>query len=320
MAVAMLPLDATAGSPSFTAAQTRQAFSAFLGIAPVGRPVGAVSGVRPGTVTTTVFMSGGGSTTWNVAAHSGVLDTQTSASAGPYAYATDGTDTGAITAANATNPRVDIVYVKVNDNVQDGSGLTSGQVLYLAGTAALSPSPPAVPARGMVLANINVPVSGGGAPTVSWVATQFGATPRGQAYQAVAQSIANGTVVPVTLDTGTGVGTVNIDTMWTSGANTKLTAHTAGKYRISGSVGFSSNATGRRNGAIRLNGSTTLIQTETAVVTAGATTVCPIATFEYPLAVGDYLELVAVQTSGAALLTSVASPFMTFLRAEWCGA
>lgn len=170
MTMNILPLDATAGAPAFTAQQTRQALSALFGVAPTGRPLGATSGVRPGTPSSTVFLSGAGSTTWNVAAHSGVLDTQTSALAGPYSYSTDGSDTGAITAADATNPRVDIVYVKVNDNVQDGSGLTSGVVGYLAGSPAASPSAPATPARAMVLATIAVPKVGAGAPTVSWVA------------------------------------------------------------------------------------------------------------------------------------------------------
>jgi hypothetical protein len=171
--VVMLPLDATSGSPAFTAQQTRQALSVLAGPAPAGRPLGARSGVRLGTPTTTAFLSGTGSTTWNVGAHSGVLDTQTAAAAGPYYYATDGSDTGAITAANASNPRIDILYVKVNDNVQDSSGLTSGQVLYLAGTAAASPTQPATPARGMAIARINVPTSGGGSPTVTWIAPTF---------------------------------------------------------------------------------------------------------------------------------------------------
>jgi hypothetical protein len=174
MAINLLPLDATAGTPAFTAQQTRQALAALFGQAPSGRPLGASSGVRAGTPSTTVFMSGAGSTTWNVAAHAGALDTQTSALAGPYSYATTGGDSGAITAADATNPRVDIVYVKVNDNAQDGSGLTSGTIGYLAGTPAASPSAPATPARAMVLATIAVPKVGAGAPAATWVAPVLG--------------------------------------------------------------------------------------------------------------------------------------------------
>lgn len=170
MAITVLPIDASAGAPAYSSQHTRQAFSAFLGPAPAGRPLGARSGVRQGTPTSTVFLSGAGSMTWNVAAHSGVVDAETAA-AGPYLYATDGTDSGAITAANATNPRVDIVYVQINDADQDASGQRGGAVGYLAGVPAASPVAPAAPARSMVLANLNVPVSG--APTVSWVAPTF---------------------------------------------------------------------------------------------------------------------------------------------------
>lgn len=170
MAIVVLPLDATAGSPVFSAQQTRQALSVLYGAAPSGRPLGATSGVRAGTPATTITLTGAGSMTWNIAAHSGVLDVQTSALAGPYAYATTGGDTGTITAADSSNPRVDIIYVQVSDNALDGSGATTGAVGYLAGTPAASPSAPAAPARSMVLATIAVPRATFGAPTATWVA------------------------------------------------------------------------------------------------------------------------------------------------------
>lgn len=172
MAITVLPINAASGAPAYSAQATRQAFSAFLGAAPVGRPLGAASGVRAGTPSTTVTLTGASATTWNVAAHSGVVDAET-AIAGPYLYATDGSDTGTITAANATNPRIDIIYVQINDTDQDGSGLRGGVVGYLAGTAAATPSAPAAPARSIVLANISVPKAGAGSPAVTWVAPIF---------------------------------------------------------------------------------------------------------------------------------------------------
>jgi hypothetical protein len=51
----------------------------------------------------------------------------------------------AVTAADATNPRIDIVYVN-----------SSGVIAYLAGTAAASPSAPSVPTGGQELAKITV--------------------------------------------------------------------------------------------------------------------------------------------------------------------
>ena len=175
MGIVVLPLDASSGSPSYSAQATRQAFSALMGLAPSGRPLGATSGVRPGTPTTTVTITN--NTTWNVAAHAGVLDVESSPLAAPYMYATTGGDSGTITAANATYARVDIVYVQVSDNVQDSSGSETGAIGYLAGTPAASPTAPATPARSMVLAQITVPAVGGGNPTVSWVAPTWGAVP-----------------------------------------------------------------------------------------------------------------------------------------------
>lgn len=51
----------------------------------------------------------------------------------------------AVTAADATNPRIDIVYVS-----------SLGAITYLAGTAAATPSAPSVPAGGQKIAEINV--------------------------------------------------------------------------------------------------------------------------------------------------------------------
>ena len=171
-------LDASAGSPSYAGADIRGLLSLVAGVAPSGRGLGATSGVRPGTLTTTAFLSGGSNQTWNVSAHGGVIDAETSLTAGPYLYSTDGTDTGTISAANATYARIDILYVQINDSVQDGSGLESGQVLYLAGTAGPSPSAPSPSvspsSRALVLAQINVPAVGGGNPTITWVAPVAG--------------------------------------------------------------------------------------------------------------------------------------------------
>lgn len=51
----------------------------------------------------------------------------------------------AVTAADATNPRIDIVYLS-----------SEGAVSYLAGTAAATPAAPATPTGGLLLAEINV--------------------------------------------------------------------------------------------------------------------------------------------------------------------
>ncbi|WP_459997318.1 hypothetical protein, partial [Paradesulfitobacterium aromaticivorans] len=60
-------------------------------------------------------------------------------------YTPDATPALAVTAADATNPRIDIVYVS-----------SAGVISYLAGTPAASPAAPATPTDGFLLAQISV--------------------------------------------------------------------------------------------------------------------------------------------------------------------
>jgi len=146
----------------------RQAQSVTLAGATAARPLGARSGVRPGTSTSTVTAT---ATAWSCGPFAGVIDAEAAAEAGPYEFAFDATATGTITAADGTNPRTDIIYVQVSDPSEgDGSTVPSVVRGYLAGTAAATPVAPAAPARSFVVAQINVPKAGGGNPTVTWVA------------------------------------------------------------------------------------------------------------------------------------------------------
>lgn len=74
-----------------------------------------------------------------------------------------------LTAAHATLSRIDLVYLRVWDTSVDASGLNQADTVYLAGTASSTPVAP-TPAGTQIyipLANITVPPSGGGSPTVS---------------------------------------------------------------------------------------------------------------------------------------------------------
>jgi hypothetical protein len=146
----------------------RQALGVLLGGASAARPLGGRSGVRPGTS----GLGSATSTTWTVNPHAGALDLEASSAAGPYLYSVDDTsNTGTVTAADATNPRIDLVYVTLNDPAEgDGSSAPGAVFGYAAGVAASSPSAPATPARSMALFTINVPKSGGGSPTTTDVA------------------------------------------------------------------------------------------------------------------------------------------------------
>lgn len=158
--------NAVGGAPSYNGRMLRQLNAVGFAGATAARPLGARSGVRPGTPSTTVTAT---STTWTVQPFAGLLDGQSAAEAGPYAFAFDAVATGAVTAASASIARVDIVYVQVDDpSESDGSTVPAVTRKYLAGTVASTA--PTLPARSILLAHINVPISGGGAPTVTWKA------------------------------------------------------------------------------------------------------------------------------------------------------
>jgi len=98
------------------------------------------------------------------------MDVEVAAECGAYTYANDAVITGAMTAAHATLARVDILWMRVDDPPEDGTSVPAVVGGYTAGTAASTPAAPATPARCMVLGWVNVPASGGGSPTVIWVA------------------------------------------------------------------------------------------------------------------------------------------------------
>jgi len=169
MSVIVWPVDAVTGAPSYTGRSLRETLAPLLAGATAARPLGARSGVRPGTSATTVTAT---STIWTLNACAGILDMETAVEAGPYAFAINTAQTGAVTAADATRPRVDIVWVRLDDPAEsDGSSVPAVVAGYTAGAPlAGSPVAPATPARCMVLATLQVPMSGGGSPTVIWVA------------------------------------------------------------------------------------------------------------------------------------------------------
>lgn len=161
-------LNAVTGSPSYTGKLARVALGALVGGKNSARPLGAFSGVAPGTPDDTCSISG---TTWTVKPHAGVIDLHTAADAGPYHYAVTANETGSINAAHGTHPRIDILWVRIDDPAEsDGSSVPACVVGYTAGTAAASPSQPSTPARSMLLAIINVPASGGGSASLTFAA------------------------------------------------------------------------------------------------------------------------------------------------------
>jgi hypothetical protein len=164
MVKSLWPVNAVSGEPGYNGRALRQLGSVKYAGARAARPFGTRSGVRPGTPDGFVWAT---SVSWGVAPHAGVLDVHTPAAVGPYEYALDAEETGPLDAADASYPRVDLVYVQVADPSESDGTSTPGLVVgYTAGTPAAAPSAPTTPARAMVLATISVPRAGGGSPTV----------------------------------------------------------------------------------------------------------------------------------------------------------
>ncbi|MGZ4559486.1 MAG: hypothetical protein ACXVGQ_00385 [Mycobacteriaceae bacterium] len=161
----------------------------------------------------------------------------------------------------------------------------------------------------------------------------WGLTPRCYAYQNSAQTLTtSGTLYPVTLD----AEVYKVANSYDGGSdpslhdnatnNSRIYAQTAGKYEISGQTMYSANATGGRVVQVRLNAagnpaSGTLVaqSSQQAVTTAATATGVPLPSVEIVMAVGDYVEMFASQTSGGSLALST-SQANTYLRLKLTGA
>lgn len=163
------------GSLTFTARQDRQAHAALW--APGAAGLQVTTGVRPGPGLDVTVAS----TTITVTAGAAVVQSAASALAGGYYAWLDASATLTLTAADASNPRSDLVYLRVRDTDEDGSGVRDCAPVYVAGTPAASPVTPTIPAgtSGVVLASITVPKTGSGSPTVSYATRQYGAASGG---------------------------------------------------------------------------------------------------------------------------------------------
>lgn len=122
--------------------------------------------------------------------------------------------------------------------------------------------------------------------------------PRVRAYNNADITIADSTLTVIALPNER----FDSDTMHDNTTNnSRLTCKTAGLYKIEGTVLFKPNATGRRFAVVRLNGSSYIGQDETCADVSNypALNVSSV----YELAVNDYVELLAFQSSGGNLDT-----------------
>ncbi|WP_226654934.1 hypothetical protein [Leifsonia sp. LS1] len=100
-----------------------------------------------------------------------MADVEAAAEASGYPFSFDAVKTGAMTPADGSLPRIDILYVQIDDPAEgDASTVPAVSLVYRAGVAGSSTPPSPLVTRAFVIAQINVPKSGTGSPTVTWVA------------------------------------------------------------------------------------------------------------------------------------------------------
>jgi hypothetical protein len=123
----------------------------------------------------------------------------------------------------------------------------------------------------------------------------FGDKPRAK-YSFAAASPNSGTVLALP----TAGGTVLYDNDGMTTVADRMTINTAGWYTITARVPFASNASGYRAVLLRKNGAT-YINDDYRPPVSGQVTITTLTTEPVQLAAADYLQLVVLQTSGAAL-------------------
>lgn len=207
MTITAFPINAASGVPSYTSQAFRQGLAALLSPGATGLTV--QPGSRPGAGLDT-SVSG---STISVSPGVAIVQGGSSNTQGPYFVYSDAVVTKTLTAANATNPRVDLIYARIRDTDADASGARDGDILYLAGTAAASPvAPTPTDTSYVILGTISVPKSGGGSPVVS-MATR--------PYTAAAGGLTVGKVPPPNPYTGQ---------LWDSGDGTQRWDGTRWRY------------------------------------------------------------------------------------------
>ena len=123
------------------------------------RALGAYAGLRGGIVAAgdlAVTENGTPNLTVNVAGGQVIIPGTEGTFQGSYVIENRGTLNVAIAAADATNPRKDLVVCKVQDAAYSGASNVAS-IVVVTGTPAASPAEPAVPANAWVLAMIDVP-------------------------------------------------------------------------------------------------------------------------------------------------------------------
>lgn len=283
-----------------------------LGAAATRLGASAVHGVTELTGLAVTEKSGTPNMSVDVAAGAAFIDnTQAASWGGTYFVVNDATVNLVVPTADATNPRKDLVILRVRDSFHSGTDDDAGLV-YVAGTPAASPAEPNLAALGyanyVVLALVDVPASDTSITNAQITDRRtFSCAPLAvAATRTTTLSLTTAIWTAITLPTET-----RDNGGWFTASNAYITAPRTGWVHYDAMVEFASNGTGLRAlgayiGAAYPGGGAgpthdlVTINTGSALayrITGGDTVY---------LTAGDRITLLAQQSSGGALNVSLA--------------
>lgn len=164
--------------------------------------------------------------------------------------------------------------------------------------------------------NMTVTVNDAG-DTITLASSGLAAFRGARVYPSAVQSIGSGASTVLNFDSET-FDTNTLHDNVTN--NSRVVLDTAGYWRVNGSIGFASNATGRRAASIYLNGAAT--EKGFAMIEAGSTgiVVVQVSTIVKTTVTTDYVQLLADQDSGGSLNTAINGDSRTYFETQYLGA
>lgn len=236
----------------------------------------------------------------------------------------DGTVNLAISTANATNPRIDIVIAEVLDSTFSGAS-NLWRLRVVTGTAAASPSTPSTPSNAIKLAEISVPASDTTISTAQITDTRPRAYLKTGGRPAVKAYRSSGTTSP----SGWSACSFNAEYFDYGGMHdnstnpSRLTAPVDGVYMVSGAWHFQEDgsAAGERLIGIAVNGETTPSVGVSSQTYQGNSSVTRLATSGLvALTAGQYVQLYVYQgDAGALTVYAAASGWSCEFGMYWLG-
>lgn len=132
---------------------------------------------------------------------------------------------------------------------------------------------------------------------------------RAVVYHNTTQSIANSTATAVVWNTETS-DSASLHSTSVNTSRMTIPSGEGGTYLIVGYIDWAANATGVRQAYLRLSTGSLVLTNVIDNAVAGGGTTPQVVTAVYPLAAGEYVEVVASQTSGGALNINANSRMM----------